>query len=251
MGYAADEVERLILAGHSPTRIAELRGVSQDVTYRTIRELIGSGRFRRSDVLYSVEKEKREAFIEAVLHFGSQGQSFNEWTIGRRLKDKGIVLGWLDVKVLWDFWSAKVVLGDMYEDIRDIELTLHDFIRKALEEHYGEDEKEWWAKGIPMKVRKDCHLRREEDVDRQEPWGYTELIDLKDIIDKKWSILSQSFSADFRSDKPALLHYLTTLNGIRNKVMHPVRGPVPTEDEFQFVRDLKRLLKKTIIETKS
>jgi len=247
MGNAADEVEQLLLDGLSPSRISEQRKVSGDVTYRTIRELIGSERVRRSDVLYSVEKEKREAFDEALLYWQSKGKPFNDWQIRRRLKDRGFVMGWLDVRVLWDYRGAKIVLGDMYEDIRDIELALHSFIRKALEEHHGKDETEWWAKGIPLRIRKECHARREEDENRQEPWCYTELIDLKDVIDRGWAILSKSFSKEIRSNRQALLGDLTTLNVIRNKVMHPVRGPVPTEEEFQFVRDLKRRLKKGII----
>lgn len=86
---------------------------------------------------------------------------------------------------------------EQYRIIREIEIGLHSFIRRRLQEHYGPREHEWWAEGVPLPVRMECVKRRESDTRRQDPFLYTDLIDLQTTLDKNWRM----FEEDLKSTK--------------------------------------------------
>ena len=90
-------------------------------------------------------------------------------------------------------------LGDMYEDIRTIEVGLHKLIRRGLEEKFGSSESGWWREGVPLGVRKKCVERREEDDSKEwpQPYCYTDLIDLKTILDSNWGVLCDCLPCHF------------------------------------------------------
>ena len=56
-------------------------------------------------------------------------------------------------------------------------------------------------------------------------------------MDKQWRLFNEVLPATLRKDKKALVADLDKLNGIRNYVMHPVKGIAVTEDDLVFVRD--------------
>jgi len=74
-------------------------------------------------------------------------------------------------------------LLDAYRTLVEIEVSLHEFIESRLREVYGESK--WWGH-IPQAVRTKCRARQEEELKTKDPYVYTDLLDLKDIIDKKW-----------------------------------------------------------------
>src|SRR5262249_44987758 len=126
-----------------------------------------------------------------------------------------------------------------------IEVGLHRHIRTILQKEFGDGERGWWEKGIPLNIRKKCAERREEDIDRASgPYAYTDLIDLHSILDKQWKCLGETLPPSIAKNKREFLAQLEELNRIRRIVMHPVRGRVPKEEEFEFVRALKASLKK-------
>ncbi len=129
-------------------------------------------------------------------------------------------------------------MGDMYEDLRDIETTLHSRIRSALENIYGPEKKDWWLK-LPLEIRNKCNERCEEDDLSLDPYCYTDLLDLRKILEKNWNVL-QTEMGQFSSDKPRLMSDLVKLNRIRKMVMHPTRGTRPKEADFLFVKDLRK-----------
>jgi hypothetical protein len=90
MGYAADEVEELIKKGHGPAEISRMRGVSEDITLRILRELVGSGRLRRSDIYYSVPTETRHIIEAAVKKFSGR-EIKHDFLYLRRKKLNGVV----------------------------------------------------------------------------------------------------------------------------------------------------------------
>lgn len=242
MGWAANEVERLILTGFSPSKIAEKRRVSQDVTLRTLRELIGQGRLRRSDILYSISPDVRRTILDLLrTRYRGLNPTLNQ--VLPALRSRGIHLNWLDVRVVMDYRDAAVVLGDLYQDIYDLEVWIHRFLRATLENEYGPEEEGWWMKGVPLDVRHACNARREEDTGkRSDPWSYTVLTDLKRVADKQWAAVSQHLPSKIGDDKQHFLKDLDRLNNVRNRVMHPVRGDLPSEEDFEFVRSLKKRL---------
>ncbi len=130
--------------------------------------------------------------------------------------------------------------SQLYLWIAEIEVSLHQFIRKKLEEDHGPDEGGWWDKGVPLSIRQECAKRRESTIRKQEPYNYTDLVDLKQILDKNWS----AFQRDFRKieryyrSKREFLGALQVLNEVRNMVMHPVRGASPTQEELMLLRTL-------------
>jgi hypothetical protein len=209
-----DDALHLLNSGLDPIQIAKRQGVSLLTILGYLDQMIGAGKLRRSDVLFSVDKNRR-----------ANPKTSEEHEIVRR------------------YGSAGHALGDMYEDIRRVEVTLHARIRTSLEEKFGNHEEGWWGKGIPLLVRQKLQNRREEDDVKSEPYGYTDLLDLAEILDKNWGKIAENLFVP-PYEKQKILSNLRTLNRIRRKVMHPVRSAPPEEQEFEFVRGTMLGLKK-------
>lgn len=134
-------------------------------------------------------------------------------------------------------------MGDLYEDIRDIELYLNKLIKETLKDIYKDDEDAWWVEGVPKDIRKECASRREDDTfKRLDSWGYLDFIHLKAILEKKWEILRVKFKKEIKNNKPIFISDLVKLNAIRNSVMHPSRNERITEGDFEFVRSFRKNL---------
>lgn len=193
----------------SPREIAAKLEVNPNTVKSYLHRAIGEGLIRRSDVYFCVPAKQRRA-----------DSTIREW-----------------------FNDPGQVLGDLYEDIREIEIGLHRTVRTQLVKQYGDGETGWWRQGVPLKVRQKCHSRREEDPEEPcETFAYSDLVDLVDTLERQWPLFTHLFPA-FKGNKKRLRQELSRLNRIRNKVMHPVRGFVPTEDDFGFVRALRASLR--------
>lgn len=132
--------------------------------------------------------------------------------------------------------SADDVVGDLFSDIRGLEIGLHRVVRTHLEKSYGTDEVEWWRKGIPEEVRIKCQQRRESDPDTpNDPYCYTDLLDLAKTMKKEWATFCGSLSNQYSNNRNIFIGDMEQLNRLRNKVMHPARGYTPTEWDFEFV----------------
>ena len=92
------------------------------------------------------------------------------------------------------------------------------------------------ARQHPRRMRP---LLEKDPEPADEPYCYTHVISLREILDKRWSVLSKYMPAELLNKKKELLEKLLKLNRIRNSVMHPVRKSVVTEEDFEFVRDLE------------
>lgn len=232
-----DEVVNMLKQGLSPVEIAQQRNVTLSTIIGYLDQMIGRGIIRRSDVLFSIPPEIRRPIQERL----SDGMSQSSSAIMGRLQRRGFII---DEDYLWlvqRYGGARYALGEIYEDIRTIEVELHKLIKQALEKEFGAGESGWWRQGVPVDVRTDCHTRRENDsVYAPEPYCYTTIIHLKKIINKKgnWKTIREQLRLK-ESDRDKLSGHLDKLNQIRNQVMHPVRGEVPTEDDFEFIRSLK------------
>lgn len=200
------EVAELVLAGKTPTEIAADLGKSLATIEGYLHRAVGEGLLRRSDIYFSIPPERRRS-----------DSTMKQWYSG-----------------------PQHALGDMYEDIRRIEIALHATIREALVRKYGDDEAGWWRQGVPVSVRSKCQDRRERDEDDPcEAFCYSDLLHLDAILESEWSLL-KDLLPDYSANRKQLSKDLRRLNRIRNKVMHPVRGRVPGEEDFDFVRGLQR-----------
>jgi len=223
MGVREETLE-LLHQGLSPKEIAIAKGVNIKTTLAYLDELVGRGRLRRSDIFFSISKDIRDAY--------RRDQYKKELNVDHE-----------DIMVINKYGTAHTALGDMYEDIRFIETQLHKIIRLALEEEYGGGELVWWRNGIPLSIRQNCQSRREADDEPvTDPYCYTDLLDLWQILDKQWNMLRKVLPDDLSADKKSLRSKFTRLNSIRRKVMHPVRGVIPSEDDFDFIREFKKPL---------
>lgn len=195
---------------------------------------IGEGELRRSDLAFSIPHDLRIAIEQAIERTGS----LSSHVITRELRKQGVTANRLDVGVYINYRRARVVLGDMYELVRTVEVRLHAFIKQAFIAEF--EEEQWWRTGVPDNIRAECAALLEKDPDpAEEPYCYTHLINLREILDKRWPVLSKYMPSHLLNKKKDLLERLLRLNRIRNSVMHPVRNAVLTEDDFEFVRDLE------------
>jgi hypothetical protein len=205
---------------------------------------IGEGELRRSDIAFSLPHDVRVAIEEAI----EQTSSNSAAAITRTIRKKGIQANRVDVSVYLHYRRARVVLGDMYELLRTVEVRLHSFVKQAFIAEFGEEQ--WWRSGVPDNIRAECAALLEKDPEpADEPYCYTHLISLREMLDKRWSVLSKYMPKDLLNQKKDLLERLLKLNRIRNSVMHPVRNAVLTEDDFEFVRDLESQLKELRVHT--
>jgi hypothetical protein len=216
-------------AGRTPGQISRQFGVSLNTTLQYLNQMVGEGKLRRSEILFVIPQEVRQAIADAG---GTRPQSVDPD----------------DHRVVRLYGNAKDALGDMYDYLREIESKLHLFIKDHLKCCLGEAETEWWRKGIPDTIRKTCQDRREGDDTESppEPYSYTDLIDLGSIIEKNWSMFQEFLPNGYRRNRKQLRDDLRRLNGIRRIVMHPVRGAAPTEADFDFVRHFMVALYPTI-----
>ena len=239
MGVREETVE-MLKQGMSPSQIATSRGVTLTTILAYLNEMVGRGIIRRSDIFFAIPADHRNAILSEL----STGKTSATWKIAERLKRKGIDVTKDDVTIIQEYGDSGQALGDIYEYIRTIEVRLHQLIRKCLENEFGLDDNGWWRQGVPQNIRGRCGERREmEDYDLTEhAYCYTDLIDLKEIINKNWNIFSNRFPRDSTKNKKQLMQDFERLNLIRRMVMHPVRGNIPSEDDFAFLRVIKSRL---------
>src|ERR1051326_5242251 len=229
-----EHASALLRPGNSPSQIAAKMGLRTSYVMNYLWSKIGEGELRRSDMAFSLKRNVRRA-IEAVV---AETKSQSAGRICHELQKRGIQCSRYDVRMYLEYRRAPVVLGDMYEIVRDIEVRLHRFIKRVFLSEFGEAD--WWRGGVPDHIRAECAALREKDPEpAPEPYNYTHLIALREILDRKWNVLSKHLPAEVAQNKKDLLERLLQLNRIRNNVMHPVRGGMLTEEEFEFVYNLE------------
>jgi hypothetical protein len=236
-----DEAAFLLKEGNSPREIANDMGISLKSVVQYLYTKVGEGNIRRSDILYNIEPEIRIAIENAIYQSDENEPLFlGAYPLARQ---KISNLDWFEFDFIVNLLDAKVSRGDMYEFISDIELILHQAIKKVLISEFGPDESEWWRKGIPTKIRAECASLLEQDIEPAEhSYCYTNFIHLKDILNKQWSIFIKVLPKKHLKDKNDFLNNLLRLNHIRNLVMHPIKGIELTENDFRFVREFHESL---------
>ncbi|MBM3172216.1 MAG: hypothetical protein FJZ85_00575 [Chloroflexi bacterium] len=129
-----------------------------------------------------------------------------------------------------------------YRHIKQLETSLHEFVQDTLQETFVGGNDSWWTDGIPLDIRKKCANRREEDTHREELYMYTDLIDLKSIIEKNWKLFEPKFRRiGTKISKNEFLHDIDKSNDTRRRVMHPIRKDV-TKNELTFLKDFYNLV---------
>jgi hypothetical protein len=213
-----DQAYSLLRQGRSPGEIAGIMHLRTSEVMQHLWSKIGEGQLRRSDIAFSLKRKVRRAIEETVSRTGSQSPT----VICRELAKHGLQCSRFDVRIYMEYRRAPVVLGDMYEIVRSIEVRLHRFVKRVFVAEFGEEE--WWRGGVPDNIRAECAALREKDPEPAE--------------DRRWNVLSRHLPPEAAQNKKDFLERLRQLNRIRNNVMHPVRGGQLSEEEFEFVYNL-------------
>lgn len=133
--------------------------------------------------------------------------------------------------------------------LRNIEQNLREFVKRRLEDFYGDEE--WWSLGVPERMRLRCVTDREKDTEKHEPYKYTNLTDMRKVIihSKNWSkIFRKHFQEKAKSSasKEEITHWLEELRGIRNIGLHGKR-PLKKEEK-KLIRNYCEKLKSILLE---
>jgi len=190
------QAAELLRHGLSPSQIAREMKIPVGVVMAYLYRQIGEGELRRSDILFTLDPQARERIEKLVQDRGS----IVAWKLRRWLHNDGFEVDSEDLQIYLKLRDARVDLGDMYELIRDLELSLHGFVREALEREFGAEQ--WWREGVPLNVREDCAITNERDAEpASDLFCYTTLIHLLQIFDKNWASLSPALPGKLRANK--------------------------------------------------
>lgn len=230
----------LLKENYSIPEIAAELSISISTVVQYLYSQVVEGAIKRSDILFSISAEERQAMENAIQQAGTDTDFY---AVGKALSAADHRMSQEMIRIYLNLRSSRVSMGDMYELISEIETTLHDFVKKELINEFGSGEDGWWRQGIPSKIRALCAASREEDPEpAEEPYCYTNFIHLQEIIDKHWAIFSRILPSDIVKEKRRFLNGLGRLNHIRNSIMHPVKRIPVTEDDFVFVRQYRALI---------
>ena len=123
--------------------------------------------------------------------------------------------------------------------VTKIHRRLFDYVIETLKKHYGTQNKAWWTKGIPLKIRQDCTADWEAKNREGEEESQLYLIRYIEICHNNWDLVKDVISLDARdkNNKRANTKWINELNEIRKITTHPERG-VLTTDQVVFVNEL-------------
>lgn len=120
-----------------------------------------------------------------------------------------------------------------------IHRRLFVFVIDKLKAHYGVQNKAWWTKGIPLKIRQSCTAEWEAKNREGEEESQLYLISYIEICMDNWELFKDSISLGTKDkdNKKNATKWIKDLNEIRKITTHPERG-ILTADQVEFVRDI-------------
>ena len=231
------QITKRLLEGASPIDVAKERNKRVKDMINLVLLQVGEGDIRFSDVLFAIP-EKRQKKYEQVLE-KLPGRSMFSWEQSCRARK-------LDVGEFRLYvFSKDSQHGDMYIYLRELEVSLHSIIRHVLEREFPRHDDAWWREGVPEKIRIRCATTKETEPEPiSDLFAYTNLIDLKRIIDANWKVFKQAVPTAFENNKKLLMSIFDELNTLRNGVMHPIKPIDITCTTFKRVRELRFLLQR-------
>lgn len=183
-----------------------------------IRSLMGAIKTERPQyALQDISLPRYSQQVESLI--ATKADKFSPSDIIKEIKSSGASIDTDDAAAHLDLRNDRLAFGDMYEYIREAELTIHSVVKMALVANYGIED--WWRKGVPETIRGDLASERERDpVPAAEPYCYTSIVQLREIIKTQWNnIFKTVFPKELTVDKKSFLDSLLRLNQIRRLVM--------------------------------
>jgi hypothetical protein len=231
-----NEAGRYLLEGLTPQQISDRMGISLGSIRQYLCTLVGEGELLFSDIAFAIAERQ---LIEDVIRRGDLPVA--PFGPHKNLRMAGYVRNILFKQghnILHDLIELYLITSDprpdLYALICESEIILHRFVKRTLVSTF---EDRWWREGIPEQIRKNCQIRKEEDLTPlEDPYYYTTFIDLKLIIDKNWRSFSAVLPKALSTNKQDTLENLQRVNSIRNRVMHPVKIMSEYGDDHRFAR---------------
>lgn len=129
--------------------------------------------------------------------------------------------------------------------VTNIHKKLMYYVIGTLKKHYKTQDKDWWTKGVPLKIRKKCTDIWEEKDREGEAESYLYLIDYIEICYDNWEILKDVISLDAKNkdNKKKNTKWIKELNDVRNRTAHPEHGGLSRE-HVEFVNDIYEKIKR-------
>jgi hypothetical protein len=192
-----------LLQGLTPERIAGRMGISLSSVRQYLCTVLGEGELLRTDITFSIEKTHRKVIEEGILkvNLHDHGAIYSKLHRTRRRPPQEVISLYL---------LTRDPRPDLYDLICRIDVLLHRLVKRVLLAAHGED---WWRKGIPERIRIECQARREQDeTPVPDPYQYTTFIDVKQIIEKEWTIFSKTLPKNMILDKRRTLMELQKIN---------------------------------------
>jgi hypothetical protein len=232
-----NDAGRYLLEGLTPQQIELQMGIGLSSVRQYLCTLVGEGVLRHSDIAFNIAERH---LIEGAIRNGSTPVTDGPYKNLRMAQELHVALSKRGHKIPRDLVELYLVTRDarpdLYALICEIEVGLHRLVKQTLEAEYGS---RWWREGTPEPTRKNCQGRKEEDSSPlDDAYYYTTFIELKSIIDNNWRVFSKALPKALAANKSDTLQKLQRINGIRNKVMHPVKVIIEYEDDYRFARSL-------------
>lgn len=240
---APQDCSAQLLRGMTPGQIAARRGCSLKSVLGYLDHGTGAGYHKRSDIYRSIPIDVREMVDKVLAERGlpRPAPAWDGWTDPRKVLAVAPHLEEDDVQVCLRYGPTTALVGDLFQETRDLEMELLHLVRRRLIAECGDGEAGWWRSGVPVGVRKSCAIRREEyDGELLEPWRFMDLMDFWEIIDNRWKYFQDLFRAPETESKPSFKRDMLALNDLRNRIAHPVREMPLTEGDFDLVVSVKR-----------
>jgi len=127
--------------------------------------------------------------------------------------------------------------------IERTELCLFSWVIDLLKQEYSDD---WWVRGIPLPIRKQCQNRKEEEgISKIPAEAYLTLIDFRDIAKNNWKLCASTMeSISGQQGKDKSTSWIVQLNETRKLWAHPIKQkyfPIKTSDIIEVKAICKKI----------
>ena len=123
--------------------------------------------------------------------------------------------------------------------VAHIQKRIFDYVIDGLKQEYGTQDRAWWVKGVPSKIRIDCSSRWEAKDQEGEPESHLYLQNYVEICIQNWNLVKDVISLDAKDKEAKRVNtkWIRDLNNIRNKVAHPEQGVLDAE-QVKLVKEI-------------
>ena len=127
------------------------------------------------------------------------------------------------------------------EKINTIQSNMHAYVITNLKQKYGQNNDDWWTKGIPKNIRVNCSEMWEEENHTHEIEHYLYMINYQGIALSNWASMGPAFALDEKDkgNKNLCVKWVKKLADIRNITHHPEKGELDA-GQLDFVDDINR-----------